>query len=93
MYLVSYDISSDKLRSKVAKELLNYGRRVQYSVFECRISQNDFNELYKKLALLTVNMEEGSVRFYHICGKCEKEIWELGLPREEDTDIDGIFIV
>ena len=34
MYVVSYDIGSDKLRNKVAKVLLGYGNRVQYSVFE-----------------------------------------------------------
>ncbi len=39
MYVVSYDIGSDKLRNKVAKVLLGYGNRVQYSVFECHISQ------------------------------------------------------
>ena len=36
MYIVSYDITSNKLRRKIAKELENYGVRVQYSVFECR---------------------------------------------------------
>ena len=47
MYVISYDIAGDKLRNKIAKVLLGYGRRVQYSVFECRISQKRFEELYK----------------------------------------------
>ena len=47
MYVISYDIVSDKLRNKVAKILLDYGKRVQYSVFECYISQKQFEELYK----------------------------------------------
>ena len=34
MYLISYDITKDKVRRKVDKELENYGRRVQFSVFE-----------------------------------------------------------
>lgn len=42
MYVISYDISNDKIRTKIAKELENYGRRVQFSVFECRISLSQF---------------------------------------------------
>ena len=52
MYVISYDIVSDRLRNKVAKVLLGYGKRVQYSVFECRISQEKFEELYRKMVLL-----------------------------------------
>lgn len=32
-YLVAYDVSDDVRRTKVAKKLLSYGDRVQYSVF------------------------------------------------------------
>ena len=93
MYVVSYDISSDRLRNKVAKTLLNYGRRVQYSVFECQISQKRFEELYEKLVLLMADAGEGSIRFYSLCGKCEKVIQELGLPKEERIDIEDVFII
>ena len=41
MYLVCYDISSNKYRKKVADILLNYGKRIQYSVFECRLDKKD----------------------------------------------------
>lgn len=52
MYVISYDITSDRLRNKIAKELENYGRRVQYSVFECRITAKQFEKLYQKLIIL-----------------------------------------
>ena len=39
MYVVSYDISSDRLRNKVARTLEGYGTRIQYSVFECKLSE------------------------------------------------------
>ena len=45
MYLVSYDIESDRLRKKISDTLENYGIRIQYSVFECEISE----ERYKKM--------------------------------------------
>ena len=37
MYVISYDISENKIRNKVAKILEGYGKRIQYSVFECDI--------------------------------------------------------
>lgn len=93
MYVISYDISSDRLRNKVAKVLLGYGKRVQYSVFECRISQKRFEELYKKMALLMVDTDEGNIRIYHLCGKCEKEIQELGIPKDDISDLDDTIII
>lgn len=38
MYLVLYDIESDKLRTKFSKYLEKFGRRLQYSVFEIKNS-------------------------------------------------------
>lgn len=93
MYVISYDIVSDRLRNKVAKVLLGYGKRVQYSVFECRISQEKFEELYRKMVLLMAGVEEGNLRFYHLCGKCEKEIRELGMPKEDVTDLEETIII
>lgn len=44
MLLIVYDIASDKLRTKFSKFLTQYGRRIQYSVFEiqnsARVLQN-----------------------------------------------------
>ena len=34
MFLVIYDIASDKLRTQFSKYLSRYGRRIQFSVFE-----------------------------------------------------------
>jgi CRISPR-associated protein Cas2 len=33
--VVSYDISHDRRRARLSRELKNFGTRVQYSVFEC----------------------------------------------------------
>jgi CRISPR-associated protein Cas2 len=37
--VVSYDISDDKRRRKVAQIMEGYGYRVQYSVFECDLDK------------------------------------------------------
>ena len=46
MYLISYDISENKRRNKIFKELKNYGRHVQFSVFECELDRKRYRQLY-----------------------------------------------
>lgn len=93
MYIVSYDISSDRLRNKVMKILLGYGKRVQYSVFECNLSQKLYEQMYKKLASLMADSVEGNIRFYHLCGKCEKEIHETGIPKGDLCHVEDVIII
>ena len=62
MYLVSYDITSDKRRRKIAKILENYGKRIQYSVFECDLDEAGYRKLYREIVKATVDMDDGSVR-------------------------------
>lgn len=92
MYLVSYDIEDNKIRNKIAKQLENYGYRVQYSVFECRITQKRFHELYEKLATLMEEEIGGNIRFYHICENCSKKIVTMGIATQRDDDSDVIII-
>ena len=65
MYIVSYDIKSNKLRNKIAKVMEGYGIRVQYSVFECKLTKLQYEQMYEKL----VNMmqdEDGNLSLIHI---------------------------
>ena len=78
MYIVSYDISNDKIRNKVSKELQNFGIRVQYSVFECRLSDTQLQEMYGRLATLMQSEKEENIRIYKLCGKCEQDIMTIG---------------
>jgi CRISPR-associated protein Cas2 len=79
-YVVTYDIPSDQRRKKVADLLEGYGRRVQYSVFECVLSVQQYEELRCRLRP-RLNLEEDSVRFYpvsrHTLGQVE--VWG-GVP-------------
>jgi len=38
MLLVAYDISNNKLRTRLAKKLTKYGYRLQYSIYEIKNS-------------------------------------------------------
>jgi CRISPR-associated protein Cas2 len=80
LYLVTYDIPCDRRRKKVSDLLEGYGRRVQYSVFECLLSAVKYKELRQRLKK-RVNVAEDSVRFYPISGHTinQVEIWG-GVP-------------
>lgn len=81
MYIISYDITSNKIRRKIAKELENYGVRVQYSVFECDLDKARYKEIYAKLLRLMDGVEEGSIRCYEICQNCQKRIRVIGVEK------------
>ena len=49
LYVVTYDIPNDKRRKKVSDLLEGYGRRVQYSVFECLLTSAKYAELKHRL--------------------------------------------
>ncbi|MGN0291927.1 MAG: CRISPR-associated endonuclease Cas2 [Lachnospiraceae bacterium] len=94
MYIISYDISNDKIRGKIAKELLNYGRRVQYSVFECYISEKQYKYLYEKLVILMQNVKEGNIRIYNLCAKCERKMESIGIDNGKlMLEEEDIFII
>jgi CRISPR-associated protein Cas2 len=74
--VVSYDIPSDRRRTKVCHLLKDYGQRVQYSVFECRLRSKDFKRLRERLRPL-LDLAEDDVRFYRLCEVClpKAKIW------------------
>ena len=81
MYLVSYDITSNRRRRKIANILENYGKRIQYSVFECDLDEQRYRKLYGEIVRETADMEDGSVRFYYICGNCVPKMRLIGLDK------------
>ena len=86
-YVISYDIPDDKRRQKIAKTLLNYGSRVQYSVFEANITDKLLFEMISKLRRI-ICYKEDSIRIYKLCKECKKEIIILGIGEVlEDKDV------
>jgi CRISPR-associated protein Cas2 len=87
--VISYDISDDRTRNKVANLLMDYGKRVQYSVFECRV---DAKTLDKIIALL-MPFAEGtdSIRVYQLCESCVKNVVVLG--KGELTEVAKFHLV
>lgn len=90
-YLVCYDIVSDRRRNKVAKLLESYGLRVQKSVFECILDEQQYKTLSKYLTRL-VNKREDQVRFYPMSAHTRCKIAVLGTQPNIAVD-DAAFIV
>jgi len=88
--VISYDIEDDKKRFKVAQILENYGTRVQYSVFECIINEQQLKEIKEKTKNI-IDKEKDSIRFYIICEGCLKKIEIIGIG-EVTKDLDFYII-
>ncbi|MBN9119960.1 MAG: CRISPR-associated endonuclease Cas2 [Planctomycetes bacterium] len=52
LYVAAYDIARAPRRSRVAEILLEYGRRVQRSVFEIEVDPEELEELQFRVGLL-----------------------------------------
>ncbi len=76
--IVSYDIHDSKRLQRVGKLMKDYGERVLYSVFECRLTHGQFTKM-KTLIDETIDHVEDSVRFYFVCEKCLKNVRVSGL--------------
>mgnify|MGYP005850012943 CR=1 FL=1 len=80
MFLViAYDVVCDKRRNRLAKLLLGYGERVNYSVFECDLRPPQFAGLHKQILQL-IDLKEDRVRYYELCLDCRRRILVNGAP-------------
>jgi len=78
LYLVCFDIVSDKIRYRVVKTLLKFGIRVQKSVFECHLNDKQYLDMKKELEK-HLDFTQDSVRYYLLCKNCADNIQISGL--------------
>jgi CRISPR-associated protein Cas2 len=83
--MISYDIKSDIRRQKIYNTLKDYGTWVQYSVFECHISEQEYRALCHRLKPLIHEEEADNIRIYQLCGECHQQIERLGGTPTHDT--------
>ena len=77
LYLVAYDVCSPKRLRLVARTCEDYGVRVEYSVFECDLSPDLFQSLWKELTAI-ISEKEDSLLAYRICAGCVAETHSSG---------------
>lgn len=85
LVLITYDVNTEdaagrtRLR-KVAKQCVNYGRRVQNSVVEC-ILDNAQSVALKAILTDIIDVEHDSIRFYYLGNHYQTKIEHFGVDR------------
>ncbi|MFA6566880.1 MAG: CRISPR-associated endonuclease Cas2 [Victivallales bacterium] len=95
LVLVSYDVKTSsedgqKRLRRVAKVCLDYGQRVQNSVFECLVDQAQFTLLKKKLTD-EIETDKDSLRFYFLGNNWHGRVEHIGT--KETVNLEGSLIV
>ena len=95
VYLIAYDVSEDKSRTKIHQKLKGYGEALQYSLFRCALTPSErmrlrtemwdlINHATDRVLLIDLGPDEGR-------GGSALESW--GKPLEDPAAHDGILIV
>ncbi|MDO4851063.1 MAG: CRISPR-associated endonuclease Cas2 [Actinomycetota bacterium] len=88
--VIAYDVNTTdaagrKRLRKVAKYCVNYGQRVQNSVFECCADAAKMVQIKNDLAKM-IDTEKDSLRFYHLGNNYAKKIEHVGAKRSYDPE-------
>ena len=83
--IVAYDIANPKRLNKVAGVLLDYGVRVQKSIFELAINDKVFTEMKARIESVIVREEDG-VKYFPVCEKCAGTLEIIGQGQFTDPD-------
>ena len=85
LVVITYDVNTEtaagktRLR-KVAKQCVNYGRRVQNSVFECILDNAQSIQL-KAILSDIIDKEEDSLRFYYLGNQYKTKVESVGVEK------------
>ena len=85
LVLITYDVNTEdaagrKRLRQIAKQCVNYGQRVQNSVFECLLDAAQYRMLQAKLCKI-MDPERDSLRFYYLGNRYENKIEHFGNQR------------
>lgn len=82
LVLITYDVNTEDSAGKkrlrqIAKQCVNYGQRVQNSVFECLLDAAQCRSLQNTLCEI-MDHEKDSLRFYYLGKRYENKIEHFG---------------
>ena len=95
LILITYDVNTEtsagraRLR-RVAKQCVNYGTRVQNSVFECILDNAQFVKL-KAILKDIIDENVDSLRFYDLGNKYKTKAAHIGISRGIKAEEPLIF--
>lgn len=95
MVLITYDVNTEdaagrKRLRQIAKQCVNYGQRVQNSVFECILDAAQCKQLQHKLCSIMDDTKD-SLRFYYLGSKYNTKIEHFGTKQAYEPE--GVLIV
>lgn len=88
--LIAYDVETvtsegQRRLRRVAKACLNYGQRVQNSVFECQLTEAQFINLKAELSNL-INPDMDSIIFYNLGNNSRLHTIKIGKVTSYDVE-------
>ena len=95
LVVITYDVNTEtaagrKRLRQIAKQCVNYGQRVQNSVFECLLDAAQCRMLQAKLVSI-MDEELDSLRFYYLGKQKEQKIQHFG--RNAGYQPEGVLMV
>lgn len=94
LVLITYDVNTEtevgkrRLR-KVAKQCVNYGQRVQNSVFECILDATQLRQVRNILENI-IDKNRDSLRFYMLGNNYKDKVIHIGA--KDSYDMEGPLI-
>lgn len=91
--LITYDVQTETLAGqrrlrKVARLCMDYGQRVQNSVFECILTEVQLVELKHKLESVMDQVSD-SIRIYYL----NKNRRVVTMGRNDAVDVEGTLVI
>lgn len=95
MVLITYDVNTEDAQGRrrlrqIAKQCVNYGQRVQNSVFECVLDAAQCQALQHKLVKI-MDEKKDSLRFYYLGNHYQTKIEHFGA--KENYEAEGVLMV
>ena len=95
MVLITYDVNTETSAGKkrlrlLSMQCLNYGQRVQNSVYECILDAAQCKMLQHTL-LKIIDKDHDSLRFYYLGNKYQKRVEHFGV--RESYQPEGTLII
>ena len=86
LYLIAYDLSNNRRRTKLHKTLCGFGKWTQFSMFECFLNDTEFIALRARINQI-IDTSEDNVRIYHICTTCQAKTITLGSKKPHEDKL------
>lgn len=96
LVLITYDVNTEtaagrKRLRQVAKQCVNYGQRVQNSVFECVLDAAQCAQVKHKLEVI-IDKDKDSLRFYNLGNNYQTKVMHVGAKPSFSVEDDTLLV-